>query len=490
MLNRVRKVAIISHNGRSNLGDEAIVESLVAGLESRVPGLELVCFSMHPADTEQRIVAACHAVRFDAAGPHLSDPSARISQLARIGSADSPATPAVRRPAWVAAIRRTLRWIPSSAAFVSTLPARWRYIANCQRLLRGTDLLIVAGSNQILDQFGGTWGFPYTLLRWTLQARMAGARTAFVSVGAGPLIGGLSKWMIRRAICRADYVSLRDSQSIDLLRPMLPARVANAIVKMPDLAFDHPELQRVEAAPGEYREPRQHAIIAINVMPVNDPRYWPDADPAAYARYVECFARLADSLVTRGHRVKFFTTQNADARVAQDVFARLSGTMSPYLDHPRTTAELLCCISAADVVVASRLHGIVMSIACGRPVIGICYHPKAQELMVDAGLGERAFPLESVTQEHCLEAIEHALAHHLEIAETVRTYTSRQAVRLQAQLDCLTELTTQASVATTELHVGSASRFENRGPFDPPDPERTLEPQLGLVQREEHPQAR
>jgi hypothetical protein len=53
------------------------------------------------------------------------------------------------------------------------LKAVWRVSHECKflwvsyRRLKGFRLLLIAGSNQFLDNFGGDWGFPYTLLKWS-----------------------------------------------------------------------------------------------------------------------------------------------------------------------------------------------------------------------------------------------------------------------------------------------------------------------------------
>ena len=75
------------------------------------------------------------------------------------------------------------------------------FLTRTFRRLRDLDLLIIAGSNQFLDNFGGPWAFPYTLLKWSIVCRLAGCRLFFVSVGAGPLDAALSRTMVRPA-CR------------------------------------------------------------------------------------------------------------------------------------------------------------------------------------------------------------------------------------------------------------------------------------------------
>src|SRR4029077_19097650 len=59
--------------------------------------------------------------------------------------------------------------------------------------------------------------FPYTIFKWVMLARHAGASCIFLNVGAGPLTQPLSKLFVRRALLAADYVSLRDHKSRSLV---------------------------------------------------------------------------------------------------------------------------------------------------------------------------------------------------------------------------------------------------------------------------------
>src|SRR5689334_11130924 len=48
------RVAFVSPSGLGNLGDAAIIESFLAGLRRRKPGVEIVGFTLNPADTRIR----------------------------------------------------------------------------------------------------------------------------------------------------------------------------------------------------------------------------------------------------------------------------------------------------------------------------------------------------------------------------------------------------------------------------------------------------
>lgn len=362
------KVGIFGHYGNRNLGDEAIIEACVQNIRRLRPGVQIELFSVNPVDTARRYGLPAHPV------------SRAVSSTAPMGSTDeapvqSAANGSERRSTRAAAVRsparaRLLKVIRRLVAFPRQLPQEWRFLKDSLRTLRSIDLLIVAGSNQFLDNFGGPGRFPLNLFKWSILARLTGTRLAFVSVGAGPLDSPISRWLVRRAIARADYLSFRDAASRELVQRRPRGEV------YPDLAFSL-------EVPENHRVPEDgHLVVGINPMPVYDSRYWYDKDSGRYGDYLARLARFCQMLLRDGHRVYFFGTQIKDENAIDDLLA-----LCPGLDIPRrrseTVAQLMEVIAEADVVVPVRFHGTVLSLLDGRGVLGVCYYRKAADLLDD-----------------------------------------------------------------------------------------------------------
>ena len=79
--------------------------------------------------------------------------------------------------------------------------------------LKDFDYLIICGGGQLDDYWGGAWGLPYTILKWSILAKLRGAALQFVSVGAGPIDAALSRVFFKRALALANYRSYRDAES-------------------------------------------------------------------------------------------------------------------------------------------------------------------------------------------------------------------------------------------------------------------------------------
>lgn len=398
-------VGIFGHYGNENLGDEAIIAALIARIRAERSDTDIRCFSIHPRDSSLRYGVAAYPIRIagEAELPPKESSSAHVAQTSAPHSPDRDGTPRAATPL----ANRVKAFLPARLRAVLSTVARFPglvrdavdevgFLIRSYRRLRGVDALIVAGSNQFLDNFGGPWGFPYTLFKWSLLARLAGCRLLYVSVGAGPLDSRLSQLFVRAAIRFAHYLSFRDAASQRLIQG---ARTYRATAVYPDLAHSLVLPASASTAAGSGFKP----VVGINPMPLYDERYWCATDHKRYRTYVSVLAALAEHLVDNGYPIFFFPTQPKDVSVALDVV----GTMRPDsaarlaqpdpVRRPKTVGDLMDVISGADIVIATRFHGTLLSLHARRPVVAICYYRKTRDLMREMGQEQYAIDFDDLS---------------------------------------------------------------------------------------------
>ncbi len=269
--NREREpvIAVLGHYGNRNLGDESIIAATLSGLRRAIPGVVPITVSMDPADSARRHRVAAFPVRVEARSPAVDNPSAQSAESVPPTAGTAETGPSRTRPN--GAIRRLVRPLRGIARRLRGFIREYAFLVRIWRFARRVDLVMVTGSNQFLDNFGGASGYPWTLFKWALMSRLAGTPVAFVSVGAGPLTGRTSLLLARGALKLAAYVSWRDAASRELVEGV--RREWRGYV-YPDLAFT------LRPDTGERRDTVR--TIGINPMPVYDARYWPDANADRY----------------------------------------------------------------------------------------------------------------------------------------------------------------------------------------------------------------
>jgi polysaccharide pyruvyl transferase WcaK-like protein len=252
------------------------------------------------------------------------------------------------------------------------------------RVVRASSVVIVAGGGQIDEEWGGPWGHPFALFKWTLIARLVRVPALFLSVGVCHLDGRLARWFVARALAIADYVSIRDPWSLEFARSILGCRDAKLT---PDLAFG-----LAIPPPRHALEPnRDHFTIGVSPIAFAHPDVWPKPNKRAYAAYCSVMAEFIRCQLLAGHKIVLFVTDGIDERAAQDVLeilhlevpSELSDRVSFYLGSG--LGPILERVRQLDAVIASRLHGVIISQMLGVPTVALAYDRKVTTHMSQIG---------------------------------------------------------------------------------------------------------
>ncbi|MCK9486806.1 MAG: polysaccharide pyruvyl transferase family protein [Dehalococcoidia bacterium] len=428
MTSRAHCVGVWGHYYGANLGDDLVARVIVEAVRRRDPSSEVRGFSLDPTDTERR-----HGIR---AWPITSYPDNDRGRAATGGGG---------------------RFSHLAAGLLRRAGSLWReapHLARSYWALRPVDLLVVAGSGQLLDTWSGAWGHPYTLFKWSLLARLTGTRMAFLSVGAGPIESRLARWFIRWAVEAGSEVTVRDVHSAQVLRDI---GVRRSLEVVPDMGFgleaaEVAEVAEVDGKPevdgkaevdaaedggaasqpaggasarpmhaGRGVRPFEGLTVGVNAMAHAHARYWGRGDEGRYDVYLDKMAAVVRRLVEGGARVVLFSSQvRADPQTAEDLLARLGAAGVPVVGRGaedvagvagvagagcrvvyrpvREVDDLVRVVRGCDYVIATRYHSVLLPLLMGIPTMGLAYHPKTVHLMAAAGQGAYCLDIDSFTE--------------------------------------------------------------------------------------------
>jgi polysaccharide pyruvyl transferase WcaK-like protein len=277
-------------------------------------------------------------------------------------------------------------------------PAAWRAI-------RGVDLLVLAGGGILNDHW--TLVVP-RYVAWTIAARLAGARVAWVGVGVGPIRRRPLRWLARLGACAASPVLVRDAQSVAILGAAGRPRV------IPDPSLFN-------------RRPARTDEGTVGLV-VRAPTA---ADAADEPRLVEALVELADLLAERDTRTMLLTMGGAadDAFLARlkEAFGSRGRLMPPIEALGPDPWMALDRLARLHAVVAVRLHGVLLAVLAGVPVVPISYDAKVQMAAERLGLAEQTVPLHAVDASTLLAQLDAAGR------PGVRAETERRLAALRAE---------------------------------------------------------
>lgn len=425
----VHRVGLFGHYGNQNLGDEAIIQASIQNLRERIPDLEFIGFCLNPSDTRQRHGITAFPIRNTGkVSKSQQDNGDRVQSVSGRQNGSSLFSKMREQ------IPFPLKISPSITGFIKKLAGirgETRFMRSMKSPLQRLDALLICGSNQFEDSFGGPWAFPYTLMKWVALAKSVGTPVYFVSVGASPMRYELSKWMLRYTLAEAEYLSFRDEGSQKLIeesvsdtRGRVYPDLANSLKRLPqDVRVDGSSLLH----------------IAINPMPVSNGRYWYKNDPRTYRSYLSNLANFINYLNGEHHHVTLYNNHPADQLAIRGVVDLLQkrgidpGTVE--LRQNETVPDLINTIAAADIVVATRFHSTVLPLRLGIPVMGICYERKSRELLEEMGLSAFSVDVYNFSYEDMIQKFEALLSRLGELKKSVHTNYCRYTASMDEQWD-------------------------------------------------------
>lgn len=334
------RVALFGQFGMGNIGNDASLEAMVLTLRHVAPNAELAVVCSRPDIVTERFGLPAIAWRWPA-----------------------PAQGAARR---------------LNAAFLRA-PHKAVSLYRAARVLRDFDMLLVPGTG-MLDDFGErAGGVPYTVMQWTLAARLVGCRVAMASIGAGPIHGRLSRAFMMSAARLCHYLSFRDAPSRDFV--VRHARIDARSEIYPDLAFALPV---PPAATG------RRVDLALGVMRY---RGWSNASGGIYQIYIDRLAQFATEFLASGRSIRLVIGETADEEAVMllraAVAARSGDALAGRLlyEPVRDFVAVMQQMASADLAVATRFHNVVAALMVATPVISLSYGSKNDVLLADMGLG-------------------------------------------------------------------------------------------------------
>jgi len=408
------QIALLGPYGFGNLGDAAIQQAVIDAIRLRQPQSTIVGISLNPSDTEKR-----HGI---AAYPITSLPPKKVKkEKSRAG-----------------AFFERLRWsMPGRLAhkiFVR-LPKEFLLLPRAVRFARKLSMLVISGGGQLDDYWGGPWGHPYALLKWSLAARLHGARVAFMSVGAGPLDARLSKRFARFYLRLAHYRSYRDQASKSFVAS-IGWKGDDPVY--PDLAHrisvDHLSAATYGGGDG--------LVVGVGPMSYFDPRVWPERDGKVYRGYLEKLGHFTSWLLDRGHTVVLFPGEAYwDGLVMDDLAGLLEQRAGEggrlHIARTETVDELMSTLKGLDMVVASRFHGVLLAHVVQKPVLALSYHQKIAVLMEEMGHAEYNLDIASFEVEQLKEKFTDLLNHRARLEQEIAAKEASYRAQLDEQFDTL-----------------------------------------------------
>jgi colanic acid/amylovoran biosynthesis protein len=334
--------------------------------------------------------------------------------------------------------------------------AAWAFRFNCVGLARlflsrkeFEDLEAYATSDAIVTT-GGTYLVENYLLLPLLFgleiARILRKPLIFYTQSLGPFHNSFNRHVLRKLFNFAHLVLLRDSRSLANIEE-LQVKNDNLIVTS-DVVFCFAEKEVLRAAADHPPVPKNGSLqVGFTV------RNWAYFKGRTREEGMDSYLRSVGAMITRlvrehGARIVFVSTcqgvmeqddYESDAKVALKIKAMLPQEVAAAVEVNEKFhryEELMAIYRTCDFIVSTRLHGAILALSSGTPVLPIAYEFKTTEMFTSFGLGDWILEIETIEPEKAVWMLDRYLAELPTFRRTLfeRVEQSRQDVEKSAGL--------------------------------------------------------
>jgi polysaccharide pyruvyl transferase WcaK-like protein len=327
-------------------------------------------------------------------------------------------------------IRVLVRTLRTLLFFLGKLYDELVLVCYVYKTLKPLDMLVVSGGGQLDDYWGGAWGYPLTLLKWAIIAQLTKTKLVILSVGVCDLHSTISRFFFRCALSLAQYRSFRDETTKCIVEDM-GVRGVNHV--FPDLAYSL-QLQYSCLSRCDHDQNK----IVVGISPISA-LAWTKETNDDYQRYLSILIEMIHWLIRNGYRVVLFASQ---VRMDNDVIKYIMNNLENDCKYDSNSLiekeiwhleELLHEIRNVDLVVASRLHGVLLSHILYKPVLAISYHRKVDTLMSEMCLSEYCLDINHISFENIIDKFSDLTKNRYIIESNIKEKISNYRILLNDQ---------------------------------------------------------
>ena len=291
---------------------------------------------------------------------------------------------------------------PGETATTHGVAASHRYqVKALMGALRRADLLLSGGGSLLQDVTSAHGIFYY--LGVVRLAQIMGKKTMFAAQGIGPLLRPRSRQMVAAVANRLDAITVRDEESLALLREIGVRRPSMEVTADPALLLTN------QSFPSAVSNP-----LASSPRIGGQGGQFPSLDQIAVS--LRPWAGCAESLTEMVARACAAGAPGAGAIAISMQPSSDFGPMEQFLGQWRQTSdqptvslpafagaplplpELLAAIGGSRMVVGMRLHALILAVAAGVPTAALAYDPKVWAFMRSTGQEDAVLDVRTADQ--------------------------------------------------------------------------------------------
>jgi len=376
MNNKWKKYVVCGHYGVTNLGDEAIGLGLIQTIKTANPKHEVVILSYDKVQSE------------DFYNKYVPEFKIRTAYLIPFG------------------IRSIFRGV-----FKGELNKTKKEIRSCDRFVLG-------GGGLFTDER------LYAVFLWGLQGFFAiryGKPLYLVGHSVGPLNTRIGRWIVKKIFNKAQFISVRDSES---KKTLLDIGVKKEIHVLCDMAMlvDFDLKMPAEKVNKKVVQASSEKYFILTF------RDWDKKLKKLNKKIIQTVSRIVQDCNLKPVLIPFQLIKENDQEVLNKKIVQKGDLRKIVVqEYQDDFFAILHQIKSAEFVIGTRLHSLIFSSLAGVPFVGISYSEKVENFMSELGL-----------EDYCLknnefenDSLQDKITKMIENSENIRRILNEKVLKMK-----------------------------------------------------------
>lgn len=303
--------------------------------------------------------------------------------------------------------------------------------------------VLVVGPGGLIQDASSIWNLLFHMSRVAI-AVVFRVPVLGCGLGIGPITTRLGKIVASLGLRRFHHIVVRDAasaacaKSLGVCESKITLASDMALLLPSDSGESHCPLRQALLA--SQKEGR--LIVGISLRPEPGKHRSSNSLSLLLEIYIQQITLAINSLAKSAnlHVVFFSMHPEQDDHLGVLLQGRLNSTIKftlvPGTTHPQDALQLL---AIPKLIIAMRLHAVILAARSLVPVISICYDPKVFEFAASAGLGEWCLSSSDVNASRLSRMINHVLLHRPEIQVNLKSSIQHLACLSEKNLRILVE---------------------------------------------------
>lgn len=266
-------------------------------------------------------------------------------------------------------------------------------------------------------------------------AKRLGKKIYIMPNSFGPIDGFSAKWQVRKALKGCTLIFCRESISCQYMKktfPEIPFKLSD------DLAFYlKPSIDIIST---NYKNKKK---VAITVRPYRFPEH--NNSEELYKKYVESVRCLAKYVYDKGYFPIFvqhtlaINSHEDDIKCITTITKGLTTGQYGIIENASYNCEdMKKLYSDFDIIIGTRFHSVIFSLASGVPAIAIAYGGnKSRGIMRDNNLEKYVIDIDKVDNNNLISLFDYLVDHYEEYKNLLSLMNNRIETNRAEIVECL-----------------------------------------------------